>query len=154
APLVAEPVDAWILARLDRAVEEGTRLLEAFDLSAAAKALYRLVFDDVWDWYLEAAELRPYGDDPEARPAAPAPRLYVPDRTLRLAHPVMPHVTEEIWSCLPGERDLLMRASWPEVGEAPRDEAAERAVAAAFEVVVELRRLRNDADLPRSERLT
>jgi valyl-tRNA synthetase len=76
------------------------------------------------------------------------------DRTLRLAHPIIPHITEELWSYLPGERGLLLRAAWPVAGETPRDEGAERAVAAAFEVVVELRRLRNDADLPRSERLT
>jgi valyl-tRNA synthetase len=151
-PAASEPVDAWILARLDRAVEEFTALVDAYELSAAAKALYRFVFDDLCDWYLEAAKLRLDSDDEAVRRGVSATLLYVLDRTLRLSHPILPHLTEELWSYAGGE-GLLIRTAWPPAGEAPRDERAEAAVAAAFDLVVELRRLRADAELKPREPL-
>ena len=123
------------------------RHFDAFDFAAAAKALYRFVWNDVCDWYLEALKLRLYGDDPAAREDASETALCVLDRTLRLAHPMMPHVTEEIWAYLPGERGQLVRAAAAAPGEAPRDEGAEAAVEAAIALVAELRRLRQDAGL-------
>jgi valyl-tRNA synthetase len=154
APLVREPVDAWILGRLDDAIQEIGAAIDGFDLAAAVKALYRFVWNDVCDWYLEAAKLRLYGDDPDARREVSATLLHVLDRTLRLAHPVLPHVTEEIWSLLPDRDGQLVRASWPETGEVPRDTERERSVESAIALVAELRRLRAEAELGPREPLT
>jgi valyl-tRNA synthetase len=146
APLVGASVDGWVLTRLDRAIEEVSALLDAYDLAAAVKALYRFVWNDVCDWYLEASKPRLYSDDPVERAQVSATLRFVLDRTLRLCHPVLPFVTEELWRFAGGE-GLLIRASFPEVGEVPRDLESEAAVEAAIEAVRTLRRLRDDAGL-------
>jgi valyl-tRNA synthetase len=146
APLALASVDGWVLTRLDRAIEEISALIDAYDFAAAVKALYRFVWNDVCDWYLEAAKARLYSDDPAERAQVSATLRFVLDRTLRLCHPVLPHVTEELWRFAGGE-GLLMRADFPAAGEVERDPEAESAVEAAIEAVRSLRRLRDDAGL-------
>src|SRR4051794_22782936 len=146
-PLVSEPVDAWMLARLDRATAELTEHIDAYDFSTAVKTLYRYVWNEVCDWYLEACKARLQSDDEAVREAVSKTLLYVLDRTLRLAHPVLPHITEELWT-LSGRDDLLMLQAWPKPGEAPRDDDAETAVGNAFELVGQLRQLRGEIELP------
>jgi valyl-tRNA synthetase len=146
APLVAASVDGWVLTRLDRAIEEVSALIEAYDLSAAVKVLYRFVWNDVCDWYLEAAKARLYSEDPAERAQVAATLRFVLDRTLRLCHPVLPHVTEELWRFAGGD-GLLMLAAFPVAGEIERDPEAESAVESAIEAVRSLRRLRDDAGL-------
>ena len=151
-PRMSEPVDRWILGRLDAAIEEILGLIDTYEFSLAVKAMYRFVWNDLCDWYIEAAKMRLYAGEPRAHEDVSATLLYVLDRTLRLCHPVMPHVTEEIWSYLPGERGLLVRSEAARAGEVPRDQEAEAAVSQAIELVSELRRLRQDAELaPRTQ---
>jgi valyl-tRNA synthetase len=102
--------ERWILARLDATRAELERLLAAFDFSHAVAALYHLTFDDFCDWYLEAIKPRLYEHDADAIATA----LAALERLLKLLHPVMPHVTEEIWSNLPGRESRLIVAPWPE----------------------------------------
>jgi valyl-tRNA synthetase len=147
APTRAEPVDAWILGRLDDGVAEVTAELDGYDFSAAVKALYRFVWNDVCDWYLEAAKARLYGTDETARREVSETLLHVLGATLRLSHPVLPHVTERIWEEL-DEASVLARAAWPGAGGTPRDATVEEEVDAAFEFVVKLRQLRASAELP------
>ena len=147
APARAEPVDAWILGQLADATAEVTAALDAYDFAAAVKALYRFVWNDVCDWYLEAAKARLYGEDEAAQREVSETLLHVLGATLRLSHPVLPHVTERIWDEL-DEPGVLARAAWPGAGEAPRDADAERAVEQAFDFVVKLRQLRAVAQLP------
>jgi valyl-tRNA synthetase len=146
APVVGASVDGWVLTRLDRAVEEVSALIDAYDFAAAVKVLYRFVWNDVCDWYLEAAKARLYSDDPAERAEVSATLRFVLDRTLRLCHPVLPHVTEELWRFAGGD-GLLLRAAFPVAGEVTRDPDAEAAVEAAIEAVRSLRRLRDDAGL-------
>jgi valyl-tRNA synthetase len=146
APLVAAAADGWVLTRLDRAVEEIAALIDAYDFAAAVKVLYRFVWNDVCDWYLEAAKARLYSEDPTERAQVSATLRFVLDRTLRLCHPVLPHVTEELWRFAGGE-GLLLRAAFPAAGDVARDLDAESAVEAAIEAVRSLRRLRDDAGL-------
>ena len=87
--------------------------LAAFDFSHAVQSLYRLTFDDFCDWYAEAIKPRLYDRDEDAAATA----LAALERLLRLLHPVMPHVTEEIWSNLPGRESRLIVAAWPEPDE-------------------------------------
>ena len=102
--------ERWIYARLDGARAELERQLAAFDFAAASNTLYRLTFDDFCDWYLEAIKPRLYAGDPDARATA----LAALERLLKLLHPVMPHVTEEIWTNLPRRESRLIVAAWPD----------------------------------------
>jgi len=102
--------ERWILGRIDATRAEVERLLGEFDFAHAADALYHLIFDDVCDWYLEATKPRLYAGDADARATA----LAALEQVLKLLHPVMPHVTEEIWSHLPGRTTRLIVARWPE----------------------------------------
>jgi valyl-tRNA synthetase len=141
APARAEPVDAWILGQLADAVAEVTAAIDAYDFAAAVKALYRFIWNDVCDWYLEASKARLYGDDAAAKRDVSQTLLYVLRSTVRLAHPVLPHVTERIWGEL-GEQVVLAHDSWPDPSKAERDRAAEQAVEQAFDFIVKLRQLR------------
>jgi valyl-tRNA synthetase len=110
----------WILARIDAARTAVERDLNEFDFAHVAQALYRLTFDDFCDWYLEAIKPRLYAGDADARATA----LAALERLLKLLHPVMPHVTEEIWSNLPQRDARLIVASWPKTERADADAAA------------------------------
>ena len=103
--------ERWILARLDAAQAEIEQLLADYEFAAAVKELYRLTFDDFCDWYAEAIKPRLYERDGDAIATA----LAALERLLTLLHPVMPHVTEEIWSNLPGRTTRLIVAPWPEI---------------------------------------
>src|SRR5947207_6669022 len=102
--------ERWILARLEAGRAELEDCLERFDFSAAVKLLYRLTFDDFCDWYAEAIKPRLYEEDADAHATA----LAALERLLKLLHPVMPHVTEEIWANLPARETRLIVAPWPE----------------------------------------
>jgi len=102
--------ERWILARLDAARAEVEAALGDFRFFVAADALYHVTFDDFCDWYLEAVKPRLYYGDSDARATA----LAALERLLKLLHPAMPHVTEEIWSNLPERESRLIVATWPE----------------------------------------
>jgi valyl-tRNA synthetase len=102
--------ERWILGRLSQTQRAYERLLARFDFSHAVAELYHLTFDDFCDWYAEAIKPRLYGGDADARATAVAAL----ERLLKLLHPAMPHVTEEIWSNLPGRETRLIVAPWPE----------------------------------------
>jgi valyl-tRNA synthetase len=121
--------ERWILARIEAAVREVEDAFGAFEFSRAVNALYHLTFDEFCDWYAEAIKPRLYAGDADARVTAVAAL----ERLLALLHPVMPHVTEEIWAALPGRERRLMVSGWPRpTGEfADADEALERVQDAA-----------------------
>jgi valyl-tRNA synthetase len=102
--------ERWILARLDAARGAVEEAWSAFDFSAATNVLYHLTFDDFCDWYAEAVKPRLYDGDEDARATA----LVALGRLLALLHPLMPHVTEEIWSHLPARDARLVVSPWPE----------------------------------------
>jgi valyl-tRNA synthetase len=104
------PEERWILASLDDTREELESTFEEIELSRATTALYRLTFDDFCDWYAEAIKPRLRDGDEDARATA----LAALERLLQLLHPIMPHVTEEIWTQLPDRGSRLIAASWPE----------------------------------------
>ncbi len=102
--------ERWIIARLDATRAQLEEHWGRFDFAASANALYRLTFDDFCDWYAEAIKARLYAEDGDARATA----LATLERLLVLLHPVMPHVTEEIWTQLPGRRTRLIVSDWPD----------------------------------------
>jgi valyl-tRNA synthetase len=101
--------ERWILARIDATRAEVEQLLGEFDFSHAVQSLYHLIFDDFCDWYLEAIKPRVHGGDAEAQATA----LGALELVLKLLHPFMPHVTEEIWTSLPARETRLIVAPWP-----------------------------------------
>ena len=121
--------ERWILARIDQARGELKERFDRFELSAAVKELYRLTFDDFCDWYAEAVKPRLYDRDPDAQATA----LAALERLLTLLHPIMPHVTEEIWSHLPAREARLIATPWLEATPEYADDAdaLERAQLAA-----------------------
>ena len=145
APADAAPTrieDRWILARLEHAKREVAEHIEAFDFSKLALGLYDFVFGELCDWYLEMVKPRLYDGDP----AAQATALGVLEETLALAHPVIPFVTEDIWSLLPGERGLLAASRMPEPRPARIDEEVELSVGAAIRTVRALRNWRESVE--------
>ena len=112
----------WMLARLSQSQRAAEGFLGEFDFSHLVDELYHLTFDDFCDWYAEAVKQRLYDGDADARATATAAL----ERLLKLLHPVLPHVTEEIWSYLPNRETRLMVAPWPEPGDESQAGALER----------------------------
>jgi len=128
--------DAWILSRLQRAKVETARAIEAFEFHRAALGLYDFVYGELCDWYLEIVKPRLYADDNEEVAQF---ALGVLAETLAIAHPVIPFVTEEVWSHVPGADGLLMGHSWPVADESQIDTRAEAEIARAISAVQALR---------------
>jgi valyl-tRNA synthetase len=126
--------ERWILARLAQAQLELDADLAAYDFAHAVDTLYHLTFDDFCDWYLEAIKARLYDKDEDAIATAYAAL----ERLLKLLHPAMPHVTEEIWSYLPRRESRLIVAPWPE--PEPADDEASGALARVQEAAEMYRR--------------
>ncbi len=144
--------DRWILSRLERATDEITGLIESFHFSRAALALYDVLWGEVCDWYIELVKPRLYAEEAD-RSALSATLLHVLERVLTLLHPMMPFVTEEIWSFLPGERGLLAASAWPEQRPDAIDPHAERVVGDLIEAVTSVRRWRDEVGVPAGTRV-
>ncbi|MDX6423551.1 MAG: valyl-tRNA synthetase, partial [Gaiellaceae bacterium] len=138
-PRTARIEDRWILSRLQRAIAAVTESVDAYDFSHAVLDFYAFFWSELCDWYLEIVKPRLYDGDEDAA----ANLLFVLDRVLRLAHPVMPFVTEEIWSYLPERDDLLVVSRFPGVDESLIDAEAEREVEDAIDHVRRIRRWRD-----------
>ncbi|HEV2813967.1 MAG TPA: class I tRNA ligase family protein, partial [Solirubrobacteraceae bacterium] len=134
--------DRWILSRLERAKADAAERIGACDFSKLALGLYDFVFSELCDWYLEMVKPRLYDGDA----AAHATLLRVLEETLALAHPVIPFVTEELWSMLPGERGLLAASRMPGAEPSRLDDDAERAVGDAIGAIRALRNWRESID--------
>ena len=109
--------DKWILTRLNETIETVTKLAEKYEFGEVGRALYNFIWDDFCDWYIEMAKLPLYGDDEQAKLTTRSILAYVLDNTMRLLHPFMPFVTEEIWQNLPHEGESITTAPWPTVNE-------------------------------------
>ena len=144
APRPVRVEDRWILSRLERTVELVGESLDSYDFAHAALELYRFLWSELCDWYLEIVKPRLYDAEEEAS----ATLLFVLERVLALMHPFMPFVSEEIWSYLPGgERGPLVVAPFPEPDRGRVDDAAEAEIEAAIELTRSLRRWRDLADV-------
>jgi valyl-tRNA synthetase len=142
-PRTAE--DRWILSRLERTIGSVTAKLEAYDFAHAAQEAYSFFWSELCDWYLEIAKPRLYeGEEEEVS----ATLLWALERVLALLHPIMPFVSEEIWSHHPARRGHLAVHPFPEPDAGLIDEEAEREVGAAIELTRRLRAWRDLAEVP------
>ena len=133
--------DRWILSRLQATVEEVTAGIEGFALQRSVTAIYDFAWHEFCDWYLEAIKARLRDGEPAARAVA----VHVLDVVIRLLHPFMPFVTEELWSRLPGKRDFVVRNPWPAAEAGFRDPEAEARLRPVLDSVQELRAIRKAA---------
>ncbi len=153
-------VDRWILARTHAVVADVDRALEQYRFDRAADALYHFVWKDLCDWYIEMVkpDLTPASEDPHPAAArramvARSVLLDVLDATLRLLHPLMPFLTEELWHKFPHAGDYLALALWPELPADRADARAERDMEMLQELVVKIRNVRAEAGIDPSRRI-
>jgi valyl-tRNA synthetase len=146
--------DRWILSRLARLTADVDRALSEFRFDEMANALYRFLWHEYCDWYLETAKpALLQGAPSEDAARARAVLLHVLERVLRLLHPVMPFLTEEIWQRLPHDGDSIARAPYPRPSQDGIDPAAEADMAVLMEVVQTVRRLRTEMNIDPGRRV-
>ena len=151
SPAPPTPTDRWILGRLDHVVAEVTRLLEGFHFGQAGRLINSFLWDEFCDWYIEASKSRLHGDDPAAATRAAETLLEVLSTSLRLLHPYMPFVTEEIWSHLRtlrpeiGAQHIIV-ADWPQDTGRSGDPAVSD-INRLAEVVKAIRNARHEASV-------
>ena len=151
-PEALETEDKWILSKLNRVIKEVCDNMDSFELGVAAGKIYDFIWDDYCDWYIELTKPRLNGDDEAAKESAQRVLLYVLVEILKLLHPFMPFITEEIWQALPHEGDALMMQSYPEYSEKlnfPEDEANFGMVMDAIKAV---RARRSEMNVPPSRK--
>ena len=151
-PVKLELEDRWILSKLNRLVKEVNENIDKYELGIAANKIYDFVWDSYCDWYIELTKPRLNGEDEEAKIGAQKVLLYVLTETLKLLHPFMPFITEEIWQALPHEGEALMVEKYPEFSETidfPEDEAKFEIIMNAIRAV---RARRAEMNVPPSKR--
>ncbi|BBU40365.1 valine--tRNA ligase [Aeribacillus pallidus] len=141
-------VDKWILTRLNETIELVTRLAEKYEFGEAGRVLYNFIWDDFCDWYIEMAKIPLYGNDEEAKKTTRSVLAYVLDQTLRLLHPFMPFITEEIWQHLPHQGESITIASWPVVRQELSDEKAANEMKLLVDVIRSVRNIRAEVNTP------
>lgn len=143
--------DRWILGRLAEVTMETTRNIDRYELGEATRGLYEFFWSEFADWYIEAAKVRLHGGDEAAKAAVRQTLVYVFERTLRLLHPIMPYITEELWQHLPHAGPMLIIAPWPAAGQTYPTE--ERASARLQEVVRAIRNARAESNVAPGQRI-
>jgi valyl-tRNA synthetase len=142
-----QPADKWILSRYEDTAQKVTAALERYDLGEAGRLLYEFIWNEYCDWYIELTKKRLYNKEkPEERHTAQSVLMEVLEGTLRLLHPFMPFLTEEIWQHLPVEGESIMLSSWPEVN-GYRDEQAEKDMLVLMDVIRAVRNIRAEVNV-------
>ncbi|MFF0532715.1 valine--tRNA ligase [Nocardia amikacinitolerans] len=144
-PEALTPADRWILSRLDTVIADTDALFEDYQFAKIADLLYHFAWDEVFDWYLELSKAT-YAAGGAAADSARRVLGHVLDTLLRLLHPIVPFVTEKLWTTLTGGESLVI-ATWPTTA-GYHDPAAEAEIAALQNLVTEVRRFRSDQGLP------
>ncbi|MCI9264055.1 MAG: valine--tRNA ligase [Oscillospiraceae bacterium] len=144
--------DKWILSKLNALIPGVTENMDAYELGVAAQKVYDFIWDDFCDWYIEFTKARLQGEDQTAKENAQNVLCYVLIETLKLLHPFMPFLTEEIWQSLPHEGDYLMLQRWPEQRAELNFPAEEKAVDLLIEVTRAVRGKRAELNVPPSKK--
>ncbi len=121
-----EPEDKWIITRLNKVMGDVKTNLDKYELGLAAQRVYDFIWEDYCDWYIEMTKTRLYGEDKTSRTTAQQVLVSVLRDTLKLLHPFMPFITEEIWQHLPGKSDALIMEAWPKPDSASLFEESEK----------------------------
>ena len=146
-PVATNLADRWILSRFARLLPEFEENLGKYRFDEASLGLYHFIWHEFCDWHIEMAKLSLWSDDPDALRSTRATLMAVLEGSLKALHPIMPFITEEIWSRLPGDRDLLCLSEWPHAHPVWGDDTADARVGELQALVTELRRVRHDFNI-------
>ncbi|WP_404337413.1 valine--tRNA ligase [Planococcus rifietoensis] len=145
--------DTWILTRLNETIEQVTDLAERYEFGEVGRLLYNFIWDDFCDWYIEMAKLPLYGEDEQAKAMTRSVLAYVLDNTMRLLHPFMPFITEEIWQNLPTEGESITIAAWPTANPALSDAKKADSMKLLMDVIRSVRTIRAEVQTPMSKKV-
>ena len=144
--------DKWILSKLQKVIKQITEKIEKYDIGLAADDIYDFIWSDFCDWYIEIVKPVLYSDSIEEKTNTVKVLLYVLENILKLLHPFMPYITEEIWQALPNREDALIVSKWPEYKEELVFEKEERATEYIENAIREIRNARSEMNIENSKK--
>ena len=147
-----EIADKWVLSKLNTLIAEVTENLEKYELGVAVQKVYDFIWDTYCDWYIELTKARLYSEDAIRKQTAIQVLVYVLDQILRLLHPFMPFITEDIWQSIPHEGDALIAAKWPEYREDLAFKAEESHMESVMDAIRAIRNRRAEMNVPPSRK--
>ncbi|WP_079528063.1 valine--tRNA ligase [Solibacillus isronensis] len=145
--------DKWILSRLNETIDRVTTLSDKYEFGEVGRELYNFIWDDFCSWYIEMAKLPLYGEDEAAKLTTRSVLAHVLDNTMRLLHPFMPFVTEEIWQHLPHEGESITVAAWPTVNPAFNFTAEAGDMQLLMDIIRAVRNIRAEVNTPMSKKV-
>ncbi|MGP4108415.1 valine--tRNA ligase [Virgibacillus sp. L01] len=145
--------DKWILTRLNETIEQVTKNTNKYEFGEAGRHLYNFIWDELCDWYIEMAKLPLYGDDESEKRMTQSVLAYVLDQTMRMLHPYMPFITEEIWQQLPHKGTSITVAAWPEAKPEFHNETASKEMKRLVSIIKSVRNIRAEVDTPMSKQI-
>ena len=146
--------DKWILSKLNDLIKAVTENLDSYELGVASAKVYDFIWDNYCDWYIELTKARLYGENEQSKLVGQQVLVYVLDQFLRLLHPFMPFITEEIWQSIPHDGDFLMKAQWPVYREELSFRTEEAAMESVMNAIRAVRNRRADLNVPPSRKST
>ena len=146
--------DKWVLSKLNTLIREVTENMDAYELGVASAKVYDFIWDTYCDWYIELTKARLYGEDEKSKLAAQKVLVYVLDQFLRLLHPFMPFITEEIWQAIPHEGKFLMLADWPKYDESLEFPVEAAHMESVMNAIRAVRNRRAEMNVPPSKKST
>ena len=146
--------DKWVLTKLNTLIKEVTENMDAYELGVASAKVYDFIWDTYCDWYIELTKARLYGENEKSKLAAQKVLVYVLDQFLRLLHPFMPFITEEIWQAIPHEGKFLMLADWPKYDESLNFGAEAAHTESVMNAIRSIRNRRAEMNVPPSKKST
>ena len=144
--------DKWILSKLQKVIKSITDKIEKYDIGLAADDIYDFIWSDFCDWYIEIVKPVLYSDNAEEKTNTVKVLLYVLENILKLLHPFMPYITEEIWQALPNREDALIVSKWPEYKEELVFEKEEKATEYIENAIREIRNARSEMNIENSKK--
>ena len=153
-PKELEIADKWVLSKLNTLIAEVTDNMERYELGIAVQKIYDFIWDTYCDWYIELTKARLYSEDAQRKDTALQVLVYVLDQTLRLLHPFMPFITEEIWQSLPERESALIVSKWPEAKEALSFKTEEAHMESVMNAIRAIRNRRAEMNVPPSKKAT
>lgn len=146
--------DNWIISRLNETINKSTMYLEEYKFGDAAKTIYEFIWNEFCDWYVEFIKPELYQkDDKIQRQTAQYILWFVLENTLRLLHPFMPFITEEVWQKIPHQGDSIMISPWPLYKEECQDEDADKKMSKIMNIIKTIRNIKSDMDIPYSTKI-
>jgi len=147
-----EEEDKWIISRINSVIKEMTSALEKYEIGIAAQKIYDFIWDEFCDWYIEMVKPRLYGDNMESRETAQKVLLHVLENILKLLHPFMPFITEEIWQHLPERQKPLIVSDWPNYEEEYENKEAEKKMSFVMSAIKGIRNARQGMNVAPSKK--